>query len=626
MGEQLATRNNVNKWSMAGLWLVLLTLLFPFLQTMYYYPLVEWWKNVLALLLVTLALMGRLPNRVDDVQKVIVPPALLFAFLFALYIVLSFALLSRQSYISRSLFPMVCLVVASLAGFIVYAEAAHLGRDRVIHCLAVVLWVGAIIQALLGTMQVSGLAMVIPGDLVMFDRSNPTGNIMGNIGQRNQYAHYLGWGMAAGCYLYSAGKPRGWVFHLSVLLLALLMAWSGSRLVLAYAGGFFLLALLWRFRADGATEEGQRSRRLGKALLLACGYIALTQLLLEPLSHLLQAAGWQVSGTSGAGRLMDAGFGARRRVEWAKAWQVFLTHPLFGTGWDGFAYQSVRLEAFGGYPKFSESVLFNHSHNLFSQLLAETGMVGTGIVIAALLWCLLPYFRKNQTTAENLLLISLAMVTLGHSMFEYPLWNLPFLCGLMIVMALAPTNGVALDVRLSLRRLGSSVTGILVGWYVVTGAPIFFDLAQWRVRSPSPSVNEQRVSSLVALARNPLWSYDAEQQLSIYLNSDRQLLGQKRQLFERLVAYRPYHYQLSQLAILRALDNDPTGAHEAMAMRIAAYPDSVGSILAFLQTRPEPELLPLREMAERAVKAYQEGGADAAARTASVPETHKALF
>ncbi|EEG06732.1 O-antigen polymerase [Pseudogulbenkiania ferrooxidans 2002] len=449
---------------------------------------------------------------------------------------------------------------------------------------------------------------------------------MGNIGQRNQYAHYLGWGMAAGCYLYSASKLRGWIFHLSVLLLALLMAWCGSRLVLAYAGGFILLALLWCARADSSTESGQHARQLGKALLMACGYIVLTQLLLEPLTQLLSAAGWQVSGTSGAGRLMEAGFGARRRVEWSKAWQVFLAHPLFGVGWGGFAHQSVALEAFGGFPKTSESVLFTHSHNLFAQLLAETGLIGTSIVVVGLLWCLLPYFRKNQTTAENLLLVSLAMVTLGHSMFEYPLWYLPFLCGLMIVLSLSPIGGVTLGVRPQFQKLASAMVVLLAGWYLATGAAVFFDLTQWKILSRDPQVNEQRVGALAALARNPLWAYEAEQQLSTYLPSDRHQLALKRELFERLVAYRPFHYQLSQLAILRALDNDPVAAREAMAMRIAAYPDSVGSILAFLQTRSEPELQPLREMAERAVKAYQQGGAEAAARTASVPETHKALF
>ncbi|WP_041702789.1 PglL family O-oligosaccharyltransferase [Pseudogulbenkiania sp. NH8B] len=626
MSEQLAIRNKINKWPMVGLWSVLLTLLVPFMQTLYYYPLVEWWRNALVLALVAFALIWRLPASTGEAGKITIPKACLFAFLLALYIVLSFSLLSPQSYISRSLFPMVCLIIASLAGFIVYAEAARLGRDRVIHCLAIVLCVGAIIQALLGAMQVSGLAVLIPGDLVLFDRSNPSGNIMGNIGQRNQYAHYLAWGMTATCYLYSEGKSRSWAFHLSALLLALLMAWSGSRLVLAYMAGFVVLALLWYRRADGSTVTGQRCMKMSKALLIACVYIVMTQLFLEQLTQLFHVAGWQISGTSGAGRLMEAGFGARRRIEWAKAWQVFRTHPLFGTAWDGFAYQSVWLEAFGGYPKFSESVLFTHSHNLFAQLLAETGIVGAAIVITALSCCLFPYFRKKQVTAGNLLLISLAMVTLGHSMFEYPLWSLPFLCGLMIVLALSPNDGVQLNVRISWRRFGSGVSVILIGWYLVTGVSIFSDLAQWRVRSANPSVNEQRVSALVNLARNPLWSYDADQQLSTYLSSDRQLLATKRQLFERLVAYRPYHYQLSQLAILRALDKDSTGAREAMAMRIAAYPDSVGSILAFLQTRNEPELQPLREMAERAVKAYQQGGAEAAARTASLPEAHKALF
>lgn len=604
--------------------LVALTLLIPFLTPLHAYPLSDWWKDQLAMVLVASALLLRLPGGAAKREPPIVPLALLFAWLFVLFIVVTYALRVPHSYLIRSLSPLAFLVMASLAGYVFFVEARRLGRQQVVVLLATVLFIGALLQAVLGLLQVSGLAMQVPGVLV--DQANPTGNIMGNIGQRNQYAHYLGWGMAAACYLFSVGKLRGWVFHLSALLLALLMAWSGSRLVLAYAGGFILLALLWRFRADGSAEAGQHARKLGKALLLACAYIALTQLLLEPLSHLLHAAGWQVNGTSGAGRLMEAGFGARRRVEWAKAWQVFLAHPLFGTGWGGFAYQSVWLEAFGAQTRFTESVLFTHSHNLLAQLLAETGIIGTGIVVTALVWCLSPYFHRNQATAENLLLICLAMVTLGHSMFEYPLWYLPFLCGLMIVLSLSPLDGVELSVRLQLQRLASGMVCLLVGWYLVTGAPVFFALVEGRAPSKSSEVNTQRVATLGALASNPFWAYEAEQQLSTYLPSDRHQLALKRQLFERLAAYRPFPYSLSQLAVLRALDGDAAGAREAMAMRIAAYPNSVGSILTFLRTRPEPELLPLRDMAERAVKAYQQGGAEAAARTASQPETHKTLF
>lgn len=608
------------------LWLVALTLLLPLLLPLQIYPLPDWGQDHVASALVVLAwLLRLLQSETTTGQPAVVPRALLFGWGLAAYIVLSYALLVSDSYVSRSLGPLVFLVIAGAAGRLCFDEARRLGRQEVVSLLAWLLWLGGLLQAVLGLIQVSGLAPLLHG--VLFDRSNPSGNIMGNIGQRNQYAHYLGWGMAASCYLYSGGKLRAWAFHLSALFLALLMGWSGSRLVLAYGAGFAVLALLWYWRAEGAIEEGARARRLAKALLIACAYMFVAQLLLEPLSYGLHLLlGQDVVGTSGAGRLLEKGFGARRRVEWAKAWQMFLAHPLFGSGWGSFAYQSVALEAFGGYAKVSENALFAHSHNLFTQLLAETGLVGTAIVAFGLVFCLQPYFRKSQVTAENLLLVSLALVTLGHSMFEYPLWYMPFLCGFMIILSLSPVDGVMLPVRPRLRQLATGAVVLLVGGYLVSGIRQFSQLVEASVPSRNAKINEQRITDLLALARNPLWAYEAEQQLILYLSPDKHQLALKRELLERLAAYRPFSYTLLLLAVLRALDHDEEGARKAMAMCIAAYPQSVKTIQMSLQGHSEPELQPLRIMAARAVSAYRQGGAEAAARSASQPEVRPATL
>lgn len=609
-----------------SLWLVALALLLPLLLPIRFYPIPDWGKDHVATALIVLAWMLRWVRRDEaNRQMAEVPRALLFGWGLAAYIVLSYTLQVSNSYVSRSLGPLAFLVIAGAAGHAFFSEAQRLGRREVTRLLAMMLWLGGLLQAVLGLLQVIGLAPQL--HLVLFDQSTQAGNIIGNIGQRNLYAHYLAWGLASSCYLYLDGKLRAWVLHLSVLFLALLMAWSGSRLVLAYGAGFVALALLWRWRLDMSTEEGLHARRVSQALLIACFYLFCAQWLLEPINRLLHDVQWsEVSGPSGAGRLLESDFGARRRVEWAKAWHMFLEHPLFGSGWGGYAFQSVRLEAFGGYAKASENALFVHSHNLFTQLLAETGLLGTTIVTLALVYCLWPYFHKNQTTAENLLLVSLAMVTLGHSMFEYPLWHMPFLCGLFIVLSLSPIDGVVLAVRPQLRQLAAGAMMLLLGWYLVSGTRQFTLLVETSFPSQDVKINELRRTELLSLARNPLWSYEAEQQLLLYLTPDKNQLVLKQELLERLAAYRPFPYTLLFLAELRALGKDEEGARQAMAMCLAAYPQNVGKILMILQRRDEPELQSLRVMAVRAFEAYQRGGAEAAARTASQPETHKAMF
>lgn len=65
-----------------------------------------------------------------------------------------------------------------------------------------------------------------------------------------------------------------------------------------------------------------------------------------------------------------------RLALWQSAWSIFTDHPLFGTGWGTFAEAYQR----GG---FSLETGSRFAHNLFLQLLAETGLVGLSLFLLA---------------------------------------------------------------------------------------------------------------------------------------------------------------------------------------------------------------------------------------------------
>ncbi|RQW26522.1 hypothetical protein EHS17_10170 [Rhodobacteraceae bacterium CH30] len=618
----------------------------PFLSWLRFPPDGDWIANAVALLLaVPVALLGlwRLP-KVGRIS-----PALYAAG------VLTLAAVWPMAGAPYPAVALSALAVLWLAALVVQA-VAQLPRGQVLQALACGLLLGGCVQLAIGAVQVLGLAQ--PWNL-WFVVSDGQGTLFGNLAQRNQYANYLTLSLLAACWLYGRGRLRAWLLLPLLLLLALFLAWSASRLVLAYAMGLALLAgvMVWRTRRQPLTPtplpEGEglaasasagggsaanhtlslagrgwrvapgeggdvATLRMAKALLFALLAIMLCQLFTAEINAALNAIGLPVNQASGIDRFMAGGFGARRWIEWQKAWSVFMAHPLFGVGLGGYAAQSVLLEpAFAG--QWSESWLFTHCHNIVLQLLAETGLTGMLAVAAALLWAFLPWFKRENVGADALLVLGLALVLLGHSLFEYPLWYASFLMVFAVLMGVSPAKGFSLPVRPALRRVGVLALVLVLAWQVIVGLVMYFDWVRWVIPSRDAAENKVRIESLLQHGANPVWSYEADQLLSNYLDGSANHLALKLPLFERLAAYRPYPGTLVKLAMLRAHQGDAAGAEVALRQAIASFPDTAPQLAAMLAGQADAALKPLQQISARAALAHQQAGASAAAQTVRTP-------
>ncbi|WP_312854397.1 hypothetical protein [Paludibacterium denitrificans] len=98
--------------------------------------------------------------------------------------------------------------------------------------------------------------------------------------------------------------------------------------------------------------------------------------------------------------------------------------------------------------------------------------------------------------------------------------------------------------------------------------------------------------------------------LANYLDPSRDQLALKKDIFERLAAYRPYPNLLTKLAVIQALDGQPALARQNIVLLLASYPDAAPVTYAMLQRRPEPEVQPLAELAKTAAEAYLKAGAN----------------
>ncbi len=80
-------------------------------------------------------------------------------------------------------------------------------------------------------------------------------------------------------------------------------------------------------------------------------------------------------------KFADMGQGmADRWGLWAGAWGMAMAHPWAGVGWGTFEWTFPAFR-----PETSSEILFDHAHNDWLELLAETGVVGSGLVLCGVI-------------------------------------------------------------------------------------------------------------------------------------------------------------------------------------------------------------------------------------------------
>lgn len=242
----------------------------------------------------------------------------------------------------------------------------------------------------------------------------PTGQVFGNVRQRNLFATLCVMGLAALAW----GTP-GWRTapnHGAVAVAPIWLSRWGAAAVAMLLGvglaisfsrtGLLELVLLWLMMG-----VWRRSQAPSVARVLAWGTAA----------YLL--ASWLLPWLTGQGgsafsRLADS-TGSGRRVLWANVWQLVLQKPWLGWGWGELGYAHF-ITLFEG-PRFGE--ILDNAHNLPLHLAVTLGLPLTALVmalLAAAVYRAQPW--RAPDAAQQLAWAVLAVISL-HSLLEYPLWH-----------------------------------------------------------------------------------------------------------------------------------------------------------------------------------------------------------
>lgn len=280
----------------------------------------------------------------------------------------------------------------------------------------------------------------------------PTGagrRMWGNLNQPNHVATYLAFGLAA-CLFLGSTRRRYWA-PLAAITLALLlgMALTVSRmswLHLVLVGG--VAGLAW-----SAEERG--ARRWIRVCMPVLGLAVAYQLCnwLVAYANVL----WHLDLPTSLDERLQQGVGLRVFL-WKHAWHMFLAHPWLGGGWGDYAWnQYVQTDVLG------HVEMSMNAHNLVLDLLAKVGVFGLLAVMLPFLGLVHAAWKRRMTPALAFL-YAVILVTVAHSMLEYPLHYLYFLLPFAFVLGYVDDR--------KLRGLSSDTAWVLTGIVAVCGAAL----------------------------------------------------------------------------------------------------------------------------------------------------------
>lgn len=406
------------------------------------------------------------------------------------------------------------LVALYLASTALVALVARRAEEQSPLRLADVLFASLAVAALLSAglalyqwLELDGLSNIVHFGLRQ-------GRAFANLGQPNNLATLLCWGLIAIWWAHARAKVGGPVAILAAAFLLLGVVLTRSRT------GWLEVAML------AAAALVLRARhKTGPSVLvtaLLCGWFTLLAVGLEPLAaQALRDAPAQLS---------DQGSAGLRPAIWKLALDEIAQRPWFGYGWNQSVLAHMGIAEH--HPELR--IIINHAHNAVLDLMVWNGIpLGLAIVGGLVLWSRAQW-RACRSQQQQLLLLALALL-LVHALLELPHSYLYFLLpaavmvGTLNAMSRSPTIWA---VPRSVVAVAVLVLGALLVLSVRDYQAIERDLLAARMRAagihnPNPAAPAEPIvlgflqTALVRLRTAPTAELPAEQLADLRRTLDR---------------------------------------------------------------------------------------------------------
>lgn len=146
-----------------------------------------------------------------------------------------------------------------------------------------------------------------------------------------------------------------------------------------------------------------------------------------------------------------------------RALTIFSQHPITGVGFGRYGYYSQQL-TLAGWPVYIVGFPY-HSHNIISQILAEFGAIGAGVLLVSIILTV-RVLIKSYSSRAHLFLFGLVLIFGINALFEYALWNLNFAVLLFALFA-GFSNDKVVEVELLKTPSLKVAYGVFMGGFIL---------------------------------------------------------------------------------------------------------------------------------------------------------------
>ena len=555
--------------------LVGLMFLLPFLNPYHFYPLTNFYTEWLAL---AIGLAALAPLSVKRFWEEVEIPTL------ALWLLAYAGLLLAQlawvdiAYPEMSLLGTLYVVWAAWLVWLGRVLAKSCGMEQLALWLAAMLVLGGLLNAAAAVIQFYNIGF--PFSYMVASLGAVQRGAYGNFGQNNHFADYVTLALISALYLRIKGRLTLTTTAACVAIFLYVLSLSGSRTTWLYLVAALALSLWFRARTDAP-----RLRRAALTLAVLLPLFALVQyamarygLAIRPglpsapyapvtpnerfmadLAHgLLPQTGGSSLGT--------------RLYMWHQALLMWSRAPLLGVGFGQYA--GVFFEQAAELSRYHIANYDRNSHNALMQLLAETGILGAGLVCAGLGAWLWGLRRRLAVTAETWWMLGLLSVLFIHSMLEYPLWHANFLGVAAILLGMGSERGL----RLRLSALSRFAFPVMVMAGVFALGRVLYayhDLEQLMYPRVLPKNRAELIArneGLLELHRDTLLAPYVEMTYAGIIVADRTNLKDKLALTGRVLRFMPVPELAYRQVLLLALNGQRAAALLQLDRAAAVFP------------------------------------------------------